>query len=114
MLRDWGVNAEELLPVGHASHKRKAIDRILTTYPSLPFLLVGDSGQEDPEIYASVIHDFPDRIVGAYIRSAHPDPMRAQKVRDLGTELAKTGGVLLLADDSATVMADARKRGWIR
>jgi phosphatidate phosphatase APP1 len=114
MLRDWGVSAEELLPVGHAGHKRKAIDGILTTFPTLPFLLVGDSGQEDPEIYASVIREFPDRIMGAYIRNVHPDPLRATAVRTLAEELGKTGGVLLLADDSATVLADARKRGWVK
>ena len=115
MLRDWGVIADELLPRGpRVAQARRRSTASSTTYPELPFLLVGDSGQEDPEIYASVIHDFPDRILGAYIRSAHPDPLRAKAVRDLGMELAKTGGVLLLADDSATVMADARKRGWIR
>ena len=114
MLRDWGVSPEELLPTGHASHKRAAIDGILTTFPELRFLLVGDSGQEDPEIYASVIRDFPDRILGAYIRNVHPDPLRATAVRKLAEELAATGGVLVLTDDSATVMADARKRGWIK
>jgi phosphatidate phosphatase APP1 len=114
MLRDWGITPEELIPASHAGHKRKAIDRILTTYPTLPFLLIGDSGQEDPEIYASVIRDFPNRILGAYIRSAHPDPKRADAVRTLATELAKDRGVLVLAEDSATMMRDARSRGWIR
>lgn len=114
MLRDWGIGGDELLPTGHAGHKRKAIDAILHMYPHLPFLLIGDSGQEDPEIYASVIHDFPGRILGAYIRNVHPDPTRKASVLALAEELAKSGGVLLLADDSATVMADARGRGWIR
>ena len=114
MLRDWGLTPEELVPASHAGHKRKAIDRILTTYATLPFLLIGDSGQEDPEIYASVIRDFPGRIVGVYIRNVHPDPKRAEAVRTLATELAKTGGVLVLADDSGAMLQDARVRGWIR
>jgi phosphatidate phosphatase APP1 len=114
MLRDWGLTAEELVPASHAGHKRKAIDRILTTYASLPFLLIGDSGQEDPEIYASVIREFPNRVFGVYIRNVHPDPRRAEAVRALALELAKTGGVLVLADDSTAMMQDARLRGWIR
>ena len=32
----------------------------------------------------------------------------------IAAELAKTGGVLLLTDDSKTVLEDARKRGWVR
>jgi phosphatidate phosphatase APP1 len=114
MLRDWGITGDELVPASHAGHKRKAIDRILSTYASLPFLLIGDSGQEDPEIYASVMRDFPGRIFGAYIRSAHPDPKRAEGVRALAAELGKTGGVLVLADDSTAMLQDARLRRWIR
>lgn len=114
MLRDWGITAEELLPASHAGHKRQAIDQILSTFPTLPFLLIGDSGQEDPEIYASVIRDFPGRIFGVYIRNVHPDPKRAEAVRTLALELGKTGGVLVLADDSTAMMQDARMRGWIR
>ena len=48
LLRDWGVNAQETLPTGHASHKLEAIRRIMGLFPALPFILIGDSGQEDP------------------------------------------------------------------
>ena len=114
MLRDWGVTADELLPTGHSNHKRHAIDRILATYPARPFLLIGDSGQEDPEIYAQVMRDFPGRIVAAYIRSVDKAETRIAAIRHLAQETARTGGVLILADDTAAVFRDARERGWIR
>src|SRR5205085_2787521 len=64
LLRDWGLSSSGL-PTRHAGHKRAAIARIFETYPTLPFILVGDSGQEDPEIYASLMRDHPHRVLAA-------------------------------------------------
>jgi phosphatidate phosphatase APP1 len=112
-LRDWGLSSAELLPTGHEAHKREAIERILATYPGLPFLLVGDSGQEDPEIYRAVTHDHPDRILGVYIRNVHPDPGRIRAVQALAEELRRDGVPLLLVDDTVEAARDAVERGWI-
>ena len=54
LLRDFGLRPEK-------EHKRKAIEEILATYPKLKFILSGDSGEEDPEIYSAVVHRHPDR-----------------------------------------------------
>lgn len=37
-------------------------------FPEQQFLLIGDSGQHDPELYAEVIQDFPGRVEAVYIR----------------------------------------------
>ncbi len=112
-LRDWGITERELLPTGHARHKRTAIERILDAYPALPFLLIGDSGQEDPEIYHRVVHDFPERIAAVYIRNVSPAPDRADAIRSLAAEVEDAGSVLLLADDTLAAAEDAAERGWI-
>jgi phosphatidate phosphatase APP1 len=49
-----------------------AITRILATYPALPFVLIGDSGQEDPEIYCEIVRSYPGRILAVYIRNVTP------------------------------------------
>ncbi|MBK8495246.1 MAG: App1 family protein [Chitinophagaceae bacterium] len=41
------------------SHKFTAIKQILDTYPQLNFVLVGDSGEQDPLIYREVVKHFP-------------------------------------------------------
>ncbi|MBI4821707.1 MAG: DUF2183 domain-containing protein [Deltaproteobacteria bacterium] len=51
-------------------YKLGRIRRIMTTLPSLRFLLVGDSGERDPEIYRAVAREFPGRVVGVFIRRA--------------------------------------------
>ena len=91
MLRDWGINEREVLPTGHAGHKLEAIRKIMELYPDLPFILLGDSGQEDPEIYHRVVHDHPSRILAVYIRNVHPAPDRITAVRKLAEEVERAG-----------------------
>lgn len=113
LLRDWGVTSADVLPTNHVTHKRAAIRRVLETYPTLPFVLVGDSGQDDPEIYASVIREHPGRVHAAYIRDVGGDETRRGAVRALAAELARDGATLLLADDTLAAARHAAEQGWI-
>ncbi len=68
LLRDFGLQDNKLISSGHMGHKFKEIENVLLTYPQLNFVLVGDSGQEDPKIYQEVVKKYPDRILAIYIR----------------------------------------------
>lgn len=57
-----------LTTVGKHNQKHDSIVAILKAYPRLPFILVGDSGQKDAEIYANIAQEFPGRIKSIYIR----------------------------------------------
>ena len=94
-------------------HKFKEIENILLTYPELNFVLIGDSGQEDPEIYHRVVRDYPDRILAVYIRNVKPHPTRIESIRKLGDEVQKAGSVLMLTDDTLAAARDAASKGWI-
>jgi phosphatidate phosphatase APP1 len=50
-------------------HKRARIRRILDAYPELAFVLVGDDGERDPEIYREFLESDPDRVSLAMVRS---------------------------------------------
>jgi phosphatidate phosphatase APP1 len=113
ILRDWGISDAGVLPTGHAGHKLGAIRQILDCYPALPFILIGDSGQEDPEIYRQVVHDCGDRIPAVYIRNVSADPRRAEAIGRLSEEVRLKGSVLLLSDDTAASARHAAARGWI-
>ena len=113
LLRDWGLNAQESLPTGHASHKLEGIRRILDLFPALPFILIGDSGQEDPEIYHRVVHDHPDRILAVYIRNVTPHPRRRDAILKLAEEVEHAGSTLLLTDDTHAAAKHAAAQGWI-
>ena len=48
--------------------KPQVIRRILETYPKRKFVLVGDSGEKDPEVYATIAREFPEQIASILIR----------------------------------------------
>jgi phosphatidate phosphatase APP1 len=113
LLRDWGIGSAEVFPTHHVTHKGAAIRRVLDSYPTLPFILVGDSGQDDPEIYASVIRAYRGRIHVAYIRDVNPAEQRRSAVRALAEELAGDGGTLVLAEDTLAAARHAAAAGWV-
>ena len=53
---------------GRKRLKKKAIRGLIRNYPHRRFLLVGDSGEKDPEIYGSVARKHPGQIAGIFIR----------------------------------------------
>ncbi|QNK65915.1 phosphatidate phosphatase App1 family protein [Variovorax sp. PAMC26660] len=50
------------------AHKLGVIERLFTEFPQRRFVLVGDSGEADPEIYAQVMRAHAGRIDGIVIR----------------------------------------------
>jgi phosphatidate phosphatase APP1 len=113
LLRDWGVSSVDPGEGGHAGHKSRHIATILGLYPALPFILVGDSGQEDPEIYHRAVHQHPERILAVYIRNVSRHPERVEAIRALAAEVEKAGSTLILADDTLAAARHAASRGWI-
>ena len=49
--------------------KQKEIIDILNLYPDKQFILIGDGGEHDPDIYIEIAESFPNRIKAIYIRS---------------------------------------------
>jgi len=58
-------------PTSQLAHKRTALEPILKAFPRRKFLLVGDSGEQDPLIYGGFLRERPEQIVGVYIRALH-------------------------------------------
>jgi phosphatidate phosphatase APP1 len=105
MLRDFGLVLKK-------HHKKKAIEDILATYPALAFVLIGDSAEADPEIYADIVRRFPKRIRAIYIRSV--SAKRISEVERLVGEVAKTGCQLILAPEADLAAAHAAAEGLIQ
>ena len=49
------------------------IKGILDRYPGRTFILVGDSGEQDPEVYAALLREYPNQVLQAYIRNVAED-----------------------------------------
>ncbi|KAI1793481.1 hypothetical protein LXA43DRAFT_1073156 [Ganoderma leucocontextum] len=53
-----------------AVRKRSAVVDILNHFPDARFLLVGDSGEQDLELYAEIARERPEQILAIFIRDA--------------------------------------------
>ena len=111
LLRDFGLQDNKFISSGHMGHKFKEIENILLTYPLLNFVLIGDSGQEDPKIYREVVKKYPGRILAIYIRDVQL--MDREKIAiDISTEL-KDHVDLVIVDNTVEAAEHAVKNGLI-
>ena len=70
-LTDYGIDRDKFIKPSHTRHKLAAIQAILDFYPDLKFLLIGDNGQDDVEIYARAAGAYPDRVGAVFIRDVN-------------------------------------------
>ena len=113
LLRDWDINLSALSSKRLRKHKEPLIREILDLYPSLPFNLIGDNSQKDPEIYRSILDHYPGRIHAIYIRNVHEHPERSAALKALADEVRAAGSTLVLADDSYAAAMHAADNQWI-
>jgi phosphatidate phosphatase APP1 len=110
MLRDWDIGRALLR---NREHKAALIREILSSYPTLSFILVGDSTQEDPEIYSEIVREHPSRILAVYIRNVGAHPERSTAITALAAGVSTAGSTLVLADDTLAAARHAAQHGWI-
>lgn len=53
---------------GQEGYKRDAITPLIRALPRRRFVLVGDSGEQDPEIFGALARAFPLKVAAVYIR----------------------------------------------
>lgn len=112
-LRDWGLSPTRWIPRRDPDHKLLLIRDMLALYERLPVVLIGDSGQHDPEIYAQIVDENPGRIVAVYIRNVSRDLPRLQAIETLAQRVLAAGSRLLLAADSVAMAEDAAAHGLV-
>jgi len=112
LLRDFGLNTEMVTGAGHLEHKFKEIRQILEAYPHLPFILIGDSGQEDPSIYSEVIKAFPGRILSVYIRDVQL-PERKRIAVDISESLRATKVEMIIVENTVEASKHAAENKLI-
>jgi phosphatidate phosphatase APP1 len=81
--------------------KRRAIEQVMADFPGRRFLLVGDSGERDPEVYAEVAQRRPGQVTGIAIREVE-SRHTPEKVRGRLKRLARR-----LPEGFMTVFSDA-------
>jgi phosphatidate phosphatase APP1 len=111
LLRDIGLR--EAPPI---DHKSAAVRELLETYPTLPFVLIGDSGERDPEIYLETAARYPGRIVAIYIRDLggkNRKDSAGGRARTLCERARAHGTELLWIEHASQALSHARSRGLV-
>lgn len=104
LLRDFGMRNNSDHVLSYQDHKFNEIVQILNTYPHLKFVLIGDSGEKDTDIYRRIAHLFPKRISIIYIRNVQ-DHSRAERIKQI---IEREDHVeLQLIDDSEAIARHA-------
>ena len=113
LLTDLGLTEEQLLFTSSRDHKLGNIQLLFDTYPDLKFILIGDSGQHDPEIYVEAAQLNPGRVPAIYIRDVSDD-LRDSEVHAMVEKASQAGADLLLVEDTAAAQTHALARGFIK
>ena len=71
LLTDWGPTNTGWFRSG-MENKRTNLLRLAADFPGVRWLLVGDDGQHDPEIYAEFAHSHPNHVAAEAIRQLSP------------------------------------------
>jgi phosphatidate phosphatase APP1 len=115
LLQDLGLDRTKFIKQKGHGHKSEMALALMDIYQHLPFVLIGDSGQEDPQLYAEMTRLRPGRILAIYIRDVDPD---ADSPRDRAiqrsVDIAAAAGVpMILARNSLSISEHARQIGLI-
>lgn len=98
LLTDWGPTTDRWFRSGQA-HKRAALARLAGEFPDIRWLLVGDDGQHDQEIYGEFAASHPDHVAAVAIRQLSP------------TQSVLAGGLSTPPDGPASV--NGPRRSWM-
>jgi phosphatidate phosphatase APP1 len=71
LLTDWGPTQNGWFRSGEL-HKRRSLLRLAEEFPDVRWLLIGDDGQHDPDIYADFARSHPDHVAAVAIRELSP------------------------------------------
>jgi phosphatidate phosphatase APP1 len=107
-----GIRQDQLFKPDRRKHKLNHIQTLLRTHPDLPFVLIGDSGEIDPEIYLQVVLDHPGRIKVIYIRDVHRKG-RGEMIAPIAEQVRAAGSELVLVTDTVAAAVHAVERGLI-
>ncbi|MBT8243628.1 MAG: DUF2183 domain-containing protein [Winogradskyella sp.] len=109
LLRDFRTPFDKT-PKPELAHKYHEVFNILKTYPDLKFILIGDCGEKDADIYLDVVKKFPNRVAAIYLRSVE-HKKRMKRIENLFKDYSELP--VLIVHNSAQAIEHAKGNGFI-
>ncbi len=108
-LRNLGLSPRQWIKQDTGLYKKEYISHIMKVFSRMSFILIGDSGQKDPEIYADIYRKFPQQVKGIYIRHVHTK----KRKQELEQMAGKMDIPFLLLTNSEDALEHAAGMKWI-
>ena len=110
LLTDWGPTQNGWFRSGQA-HKRRSLKRLVAEFPQIRWLLIGDDGQHDPDIYSEFARKHPDAVAAVAIRHLSPSEQVLASGLPVPMDQAKTvpGTPWVSAPDGAGLWRQLRE-----
>lgn len=114
LLRELKVNILKFWKSGGGDHQHKyrKIKTLFETYPAMSFILIGDNGQHDPEIYSQIAAEYPNRIRAVYIRVVRKKA-REQRLSKILFQMEQLNVPMILAYDTIEAARHAIESNFI-
>lgn len=109
LLRDFRTPFDKT-PKPKLPHKQSEILSLLKMYPEMNFILIGDSGEKDADIYTKIAREFPGRILAIYLRNVNH---RRKEKRIKKIIQSFDAAPILLVHNSGEAMKHAKDIGLI-
>ncbi|WP_411720088.1 App1 family protein [Mycetocola sp.] len=112
LLTDWGPTHDRLFRSGR-QHKADNLRRLAAEFPDIRWLLVGDNGQHDEEIYGSFAEEYPDHVAAIAIRQLSVPEAVLAGGRSKGEEPNKKTAPWIYAPDGAGLLEQLEELGLV-
>ncbi len=117
LMRDLGLSPTKLIKGTHAEHKVARVRELMALYPQHRFVLIGDTGQHDAEIYRDVVVELAgtseaERVAAVYLRDVS-HAARDAEVKEIVEQIRQTGVGCVAAETSRDHAQHAAAAGLI-
>lgn len=115
-LKNFGLGAVADSMIDQVLFKTSHIGSLFDAYPHLRFVLIGDTGESDPDIYTEMVRRFPGRVPAIFLRRLPRRPFRRRRFDwdTMRSEVGAAGTKLVPLDNIAEAIAAAERLGLIR
>ena len=110
LLTDWGPTPDRFFRSGPA-HKASSLERLAREFPHISWLLIGDDGQHDEQIYRDFAAAHPKNVTAVAIRRLTPGEAVLAGGRSGGADDRPEGVPWIYADDGAGLIEQLQELG---
>lgn len=116
LLTDWGPTPDRWFRSG-AGHKVRELKRLAAEFPDIKWILIGDDGQRDPDVYNGFAVRYPQNVAAILIRNLTiGETILSKTARTWADNRAKAithGDLWEEANDGATFSEALREKGLL-